>query len=451
MKTFFCLTAAVLAGTAVGVAAEPPPAPTTGPRHSLTLVEAIDRAVEQNPTILKARAELKRAHGVVVETRAEAVPRLQAVGQYTENDVNFIDVFPGGSGPTENQERPWRASIEVSQLVYSGGRVNAALHAARLASEIAVLDYDRVLADTVLEVQQRFYEVLLNTELVTVRQESIHLLEQQLTDARHRFEVGAVPHFTVLRAEVELANAQPPLIRARNELRLSKENLVRLLALDDVVGQDNFTAMEFRGNLRYQPHDWQLTAALADAIENRPEFKQARQQVRLLQQNLRVARAGYLPELSVFAGYGIRNSLFQDDVDDTIDGWTAGARATWDIFDGMLTRGRVQQAQAELDQARIDAEDNRRTIELEVRQAFSAYQQALELIEAQTKTVEQATEGLRLAEARFRAGSGTQLDVLSAQTALTQARANEVQALHDYQVALATLERATGVTVRHAR
>ncbi len=89
-------------------------------------------------------------------------------------------------------------------------------------------------------------------------------------------------------------------------------------------------------------------------------------------------------------------------------------------------------------------------MELEVRQAYSDYLQTLELIEAQKKTVEEAEESLRLAVARFRAGTGTQLDVLSAQTALTEARSNEIQALHDYNVAVATLERVTGMTVRMA-
>jgi outer membrane protein TolC len=132
---------------------------------------------------------------------------------------------------------------------------------------------------------------------------------------------------------------------------------------------------------------------------------------------------------------------------ETTHGWYAGARVTWNVFDGLLTRGQVQQACAQLAAAELDAADTRRATELEVRQAYSDYLQALQLIEAQKKTVEQAAESLRLAEVRFRAGSGTQLDVLSAQTALTQASSNQVQALHDYNVALATLDRAAGRNV----
>ena len=117
----------------------------------------------------------------------------------------------------------------------------------------------------------------------------------------------------------------------------------------------------------------------------------------------------------------------------------------------MLTRGKMLEARAQSEQAQLDYDDSRRAIELDVRQAYSDHLQALELFEAQEKTVEQAEESLRLAEARFRAGTGTQLEVLSAQTALTEARSNEIQALYDYNVANATLDRVTGSTVRQAQ
>ena len=163
-----------------------------------------------------------------------------------------------------------------------------------------------------------------------------------------------------------------------------------------------------------------------------------------------VASAGYKPEASVFGNYGWHDKPFNDDMRSTREGWTVGGSVSWALFDGMLTHGRVTQARAQLQEANLDYADTRRQVELEVRQAYSDYIQTLELIEAQKKTVEEANESLRLAVARFRAGTGTQLDVLSAQTALTDASSNEIQALYDYNVAIATLERVTGMTVRMA-
>ncbi len=420
------------------------------PPTTLTLQDCLDLALKQNPSILKAQEEIRRTHGVVVEARAPAIPQVTASGQYQRIDKTTIDVQPGGIGIFQNQEQPWNAQIEVSQLVYAGGRVSAALRAAKLSDQIAALGFQRTVADTILSVRSAFYQILLNKAQVEVREQSVKLLEQQLRDAQSRFDVGAVPRFNVLRAEVELANAKPPLIRAQNDLRLSKESLVKLLAIDSSNQTNSFTPINFEGKLVYEHRAWELPTALQQALDHRPELLQAERQVGVAKANVKVASSGYKPEASVFGNYGWHDSTFSDDVDNSRDGWTVGARMTWAIFDGMLTHGRVAQARAQLQEANLDYADTRRQVELEVRQAYSDYLQTLELLEAQKKTVEEAEESLRLAEARFRAGTGTQLDVLSAQTALTDARSNEVQALHDYNVALATLERVTGMTVRVA-
>jgi TolC family type I secretion outer membrane protein len=421
--------------------------------QTLTLQQCIDLALKQNPSVLKAQQEIRRTHGLVVEARAGIIPHVTASGDYTQIDTRAIDRFPFGTNaaPVEfkNQQQPWSAQIEASQLLYAGGRVLAGLRAAKFSDQIAILGFQRTVADTILNVRTAFYQILLNKAQVAVREQSVKLLDQQLEDARHRFDVGAVPRFNVLRAEVELANAKPPLIRAQNDLRLAREALVKLLAIDSPQTRD-FTPITFAGDLTYEHRPWELGKALSDALAQRPELQGAEKQVAVTKETVKVAQAGYKPEVSVFGDYRIYDSTFGSDLDNTVHGWLVGARATWPLFDGLQTKGRITQARAQRVQAELDYADTRRGIELEVRQAYSDYLQALELLEAQKKTVEQAEESLRLAEARFRAGTGTQLDVLSAQTALTEARSNEIQALYDYNVAIATLERVTGNTVKIA-
>jgi outer membrane protein TolC len=110
----------------------------------------------------------------------------------------------------------------------------------------------------------------------------------------------------------------------------------------------------------------------------------------------------------------------------------------------MLTRGRVVQAEALRDKSRTEVQDRGRQIELEVRTAYSLFIEAQEVLDSQKTVQAEAEEALREAQARADAGTGTQLDVLDAQTSLTQARTTEVQALHDYAAARARLERAIG-------
>jgi outer membrane protein TolC len=443
--TLFTLISLLALGTT-----QPVPAAETTVARSLTLDDCLTLAVQQNPTILKAQQEIRRSQGLVMEARAAAIPQLTAAGQYQRVDPQAIETYPGVPTIPENQKQPWAATIEVSQLIYGGGRVNAAVRAAKLTGQIAALDFQRTVADVLLTVRQTFYRILLSRAQVTVREQSVKLLGQQLEDVKHRFTAGTVPRFNVLRAEVELANAKPPLIRAQNDYRLAKESLVRLLALDDPAATRDFTPVTVAGQLTDERHDWQLPAALTQALARRPELGQAEKLAQVKKENVHAATAGYKPQVSLFANYGARNTTFGSEIDDTVYGWGVGARASWNLFDGFLTHGKVVQARAELQQADLDFADARRRIELEVRQAFSDYLQALELIESQKKVVEQAEESLRLADARFSAGTGTQLDVLSAQTALTEARSNEIQALYDYNVALATLDRVTGATVKSA-
>jgi len=115
---------------------------------------------------------------------------------------------------------------------------------------------------------------------------------------------------------------------------------------------------------------------------------------------------------------------------------------SWDIFDGALTQGRVVEATARVEGAEEALHDTQRRIGLEVRTAWSTVNDAREVLDSQEKTVEQAEEALRLARSRNEAGTGTQLEILDAETALTEARNTRTAALRDYSVAKIRLERA---------
>jgi len=164
-----------------------------------------------------------------------------------------------------------------------------------------------------------------------------------------------------------------------------------------------------------------------------------------------VAQAGNKPSLGIFAGYNSHSTEFQERPGftffDDVSGPFAGVQMTWDIFDGQQTRGRIMEARAREAKASVILQDQTRRIEQEVRTAYSKFIEAREVIDSQKKVVEQADEAVRLADVRYEAGTGTQLDVLGAQTALTDARATAIQAAHDYLVARARLERAIGYDV----
>jgi len=440
-----CFFIAALLATARLRAAETNNAAPDSLARPLSLGECIDLALKQNSAILKGQSDLKAAYGVVVQTRAIAVPKLRATANYEFNNaLESLQLPPPAPGVAFQQEQNWSAGLRVVHSIYEGGRIRSSLKAARLTKEQAILDFQRVVADTLVDVRIAYFDILLAAQQIVVREASVKLLIRELEDTRRRFEAGTVPRFNVLRAEVELANAQPKLIRAKNDHRIAKNNLANLLGynLPRNVWED--IPLQLSGRLEAEPYEIQLPAAIARALEKRPELGALRKAENLRLEDVTRARASYWPSAQVFAGYGSRNSQFSSDLSRDVSGWNAGVQVSWDLFDGFLTKGKVQQTQALHDKAKFDVEDTMRRIELEVRTAHSQFIEAKEVLESQKKVVEQADEALRLANARAEAGTGTQLDVLSAQTALTEARSTQVQALRDYAVARARLERAAG-------
>lgn len=420
----------------------------------LAIAEAVDLALAQNSAIRMSAADLEAAHGIVVQTRAIALPRVVVTGAYSAHEESAVDSFHPTRTPTgtnaalftdliEFADQRWSANLRVIQSIYEGGRINSSLRTARLTRQQALLNHQTVLSDAVRDVRVAYYDVLLGEQQIAVQEASVKLLEQELHDTQSRFTAGTVPKFNVLRAEVELANAKPRLIRARNSYRISKATLARVLGETAPNNVDELP-LQLTDKLTAPEYQLTLSEALGRAFEKRPELAALRAGAALRREGVESAKAGYKPSLQVFAGYGSKSSEFTRDLSEELHGWEAGAQLNWSIFDGMLTKGRVREARALQQRAEEEIEDVTRKVELEVRTAWSFFVEAREVLESQKKVQELAEEALRLAIARAGAGSATQLDVLDAQTSLTEARTTQVQALHDYAVAVAQLERAMG-------
>jgi len=411
----------------------------------LSLADALNIALQQNGTILKARSDLEGSAGVVAQTKAIVYPKATITGQYQRVQDSSIDT-PAGSTFVFGTDQSWNTQIQLVQSLYEGGRMASSLRSAKLTEQQARLQYQTVVADTLLAVRISYCDILLAAQQITVREASVKLLQQELEDQKRRYDAGTVPRFNVLRAEVAVANARPQLSRARNAYRITKNNLVNLLGynLSRAVLED--VPLQLTDPLNIAPYPIELPAAIQQAFANRTELAALRKAEALRREDITTARAGYLPSLQAFGGYGVRSSSFEADLTAEKHGWFVGAQVGWNIFDGLLTQGKVTSAKAAHEKAVTELDDSGRRIELEVRTAYSDFIEAREVLESQQKVQEEAEESLRLAKARADAGTATQLDVLDAETSLTEARTTQSLAQRDYAVAVARLERAVGLT-----
>jgi outer membrane protein TolC len=412
----------------------------------LSLPDCLNIALAQNATILEAKNDLEASHGIIIQTRAVALPQLIASGKYQYTDPSAIESFPGTNGGFAQPNQNWNTGIQLVQTIYEGGRMIAAFHAADATKQQALAEFQTVIADTLLNTRVAYYDVLLAAQQITVHEASVNLLQKELEDQHHRYDAGTVPKFNLLRADVAVANERPNLIQARNNYRIAKNNLANLLGynLPRAIWED--IPLNLSDSFDTAPYEVNLPDAIQQALAKRSELVALRKTVDLQKLNIVNAKAGYKPTVQLFAGYTWFNAQFTPPVtlDHDIHGWNAGAQMSWNIFDGLLTRGKVIQADALYEKSKTDLTDQSRQIELQVRTAYSDFIDAREILESQKTVQAEAEEALGDANSRADAGTGTQLDVLDAQTSLTQARATQIQALHDYDAARARLERAIG-------
>jgi len=417
-----------------------------------TLDQAVLTALQRNADILRAREEIERTKGLYIALRAEAFPRLDATTniQNTDPHLGSISTDSGGVGGLSGVPTQYSLSVQATQIVFAGGRVVSQIRSADFQRDASYYAFRNTIDQIIATVKQQFYQILLNRALVGVQQESVKLLQSQLQDQQNRFEAGTVPRFNVLQAQVALSNQYPILITAQNNYRVSQLQLAKTLGLDFDPNRGDSPPLEAMGELRYQPRSIPLARAIELAKERRPFLKQQKANMLSNAEQVRVARAGYFPQLSVTAGEDFRSSPISENIDAVRSGYVFGGTGTWAIWDWGATYGAVKQATAVLRQSQITYDDAGRQVELEVQQQYSNVKQSAELVHATEESVGQAEEALRLASARLSAGAGTQLEVLNSRVEVTQAQSNRLQALYNYSASLAEFERVTAIEINFA-
>ena len=217
MKSYRFCSFLLLATTCVFAQSASPQVPDT-----LDLPTALRFALDNNFAIRQARERIKQQEGVIVEVKARSIPNVSANGAYQLNEKDISQSLP-------SSERYWSLSLTASQTLYSGGGVRASIKSTELTREAALLELKGIVNEALLDVRIKFYDILLAREKIKVQESNVELLRQQLKNVTDRFDAGTVSAFEKLRAEVALANAQVPLISARNTYRLAAEALRQAL------------------------------------------------------------------------------------------------------------------------------------------------------------------------------------------------------------------------------
>ena len=397
---------------------------------NITLDETIQRAFENNRTIKESVAERENAYWSLSEARRQTNPKVswslsanRRGGIYYGNEVNNAFAHTGS----------------ISMPIYQGGRLKEGRKSARYALSSADLSLENTMQAVRLQSTIYYFNVLQYRNLITVYEEEILTLEEHLRNVNAQFRVGTVAKVDVLESQVELANAQQNLVNIQNNYD------VAVAELNNYIGLPADTVLRPQDTLAYRKYDLKLTDCTAYALENRADAAMADYAVKRAESAKKSAKAGYRPSVNAEITKGLTTERAFSGK--TTDQWTAGIGVSWNIFDGGITSSQVHQADAEIIRAQEVAAQTREQIQLEVQSYFLQLRAAEKNIATTHASVTLAEENYRIAQVRYAAGVGTNLDVMDASRKLTEARSNYFTALYSYNTAKASLDRYMGVPV----
>ncbi|PYN42113.1 MAG: hypothetical protein DMD95_17770 [Candidatus Rokuibacteriota bacterium] len=412
----------------------PPPAPQVAGRV-LTLEECIAIALDAQPRIQATLADYAAARYRVNQAMAPLLPQLSGLVSATRSQGTTITTNAAGSTIQVAQSRQlgdtFLAQVQLSQLLFDFGKNLAATEAARKLAEVAVEDVELQRQLISLTVKEAYTNTLFSQRLIRVQDQAQERAELNLRSAKGFFEVGTRPKSDVARAEVDVANAKLDLIRAKNALRTA------IVALNIAMAINVDTPTQIVDNLVYEPLTLDRQQLRSDSLRQRPEYRQAKLRAAAAEATERQTFRNFFPDISGSGAYGGTQSQLNES-------WSLGLTLSWSLFDGGGRIARYQEAKANLEGARARVKSTELDIVQNVEQAEISVEEAQERILAAQALVASAQENFRLAQGRFDAGVGTILELTDAQLALTQAQNTESQALADYRIALARLDRAVG-------
>lgn len=411
----------------------------------LSVEEVRQRVLQSNRGVQVAKEEVTKARSDITTARAGAFPEIN-LSSYYRRDFSIAPVFFEADGETQQLEFGFKnnfgASISLRQPLWEGGKVFTAYKIAKQYHRYAQVGADQVGAVAVHDGELLLYKAILDDARLAVLKQALSTAEKNLEVVEAHHSQGMVSRFELLRARVERSNILPKILGSESEVRLSKKRLQAFLDIDldqpvvliepvDDTTLENLPTLEFFTDT---------------ALASRREVQQIDLMVDMTRRAVRVARAGYFPSLAAVSNYSWQSQSDEFTLSkNEASSFTAGVTLSIPIFDGGITRGAVGKMKAEYQQTLINQQQLADQIRLEVEQAYDQLLQTKKMLEIHRETIAQAEEGLRIADLRYEAGEGTLLEILSAQTVLTDVRTSLAEAKFAFRRSMAALKLASNI------
>jgi len=407
----------------------------------LTLSRSIEIALERSPTLQAAREAIREAEYRRKAALSAFFPQVETQYSYTRLDEKPTFTIPGlpprEVGPKDNYN--WLTT--VTQPVFTGGALRNGYLLARLGVDVAKWEFERTKQDLVLKVKEAYWGVLVAERMMRVAERALESLKEHHRVAQAFYKEGMIPKNDLLQVEVELAQREQDLVKARNGLETARA------VFNTLLRRELDAEVKLAGTLRYEPFRGDLKACTERALDQRPELKAARLAVQMTKKEVKITASGLFPQVSLLFNYerqGDEPSVSGSRYNPDEESWNVMAVVRWKVWDWGQTWWGVKESKARVFQAECNLQETIDEVKLEVKEAYLNLREAEKNIRVAEKVLEQAEENFRINEERYKLQVATSTDVLDALTLLVRARTNYWTALSEHNIARAKLDRAMG-------
>ncbi len=326
----------------------------------------------------------------------------------------------------------------VIQPLFTGGANLANYRSAKIGVELSKTSVETIKRDLVLQVREGYFNILRAEKFVDVAKQAVKQFEAQLEVAKAFFEVGIIPKNDLLQSEVRLANARQALVKVENDLAVAKASFNLLLRTEIEA------PLQVVDILDYKPFPLGYESSVEEALRLRPEITITQLNIDQAKEAVKVSRSGFFPAINLAGNYSRSSEELTTYGDLRSERWYIQTLATFTLWNWGNTAFKVGENKVKVTQAMDSKTQLIESITFEVKNDYLNMLTAEKNIKVAEKSTEQAEENVRLNEERYKYQVATATDVLDAVTLLAQARVNYYNALADFNIAKARLERSMG-------
>jgi outer membrane protein TolC len=411
------------------------------PGKPLSLNDCVALALRFNPALRSNQATVEAQRARVEQALAAYYPQINFNANYNTATSNFATLGGTTVGVSRGQcnwtfTDLFSMGPTLNQLIYDFGRTSNSVKINRENVKANEQDLVTTKQAVILNVQQAYFGVLQTQRLIEVAKEVVSQAKQYLEQAQGFYQAGTRPKIDVTKAEVNVANAQLALIQTSNNFAVAQ------VTLNNAIGFAQPISFPVEDTLGFAPREFQLEDIVKTAFDQRPEIQQIKAKQRSQEASIKLAQSSYYPILSGNASNLYRTNTVPNDM---VWDWSFGISLSVPLFSGFSSPNQVSEQRANLKNLLSQEETLKLNIRLEAEQAYLAQKQAAEQVRVTEIAVVQAKENYDLASGRYQVGVGSPLEITDAEVLLANAKANNIQALYNYKVAEARIERAMGV------